>query len=391
MKRMQIFKAGRQTSGSGESLDFTEDHLRKTVEAYDPKIHEAPIVVGHPKDNAPAYGWVQRLEFSEDGVLHADTDQVHAEFEEMVKSGAFKKRSASFYKPDSPNNPVPGVYYLRHVGFLGAQPPAVKGLADPEFQEAKVPDAVEFNDSADDVVEFSDTRTVAALFRRMRDWILARDGQEAADTTLPAFLIEDLEDEARREAESTNAPTYSEGDHNQQTGDEPMPLSEQEIKDLQAKAAKADTLEQENADLKRQAENFSEREKKLARAEIERSVDALIDEGKVLPAERENEINYLESLDNQNQEAVEFSEGEGDAKQTKKMSQRAAYLDRLAKRPAVVDFNERSGEGNGAEDELDYAEVAEQARAYQDAERAAGRNITTSQAVKAVKAGKHKQ
>ena len=47
----------------------------------------------------------------------------------MVRAGRFKKVSASFYTPDSPHNPVPGVYYLRHVGFLGAQPPAVKGLA----------------------------------------------------------------------------------------------------------------------------------------------------------------------------------------------------------------------------------------------------------------------
>lgn len=390
MKRLQIFKAGRQTASSGETSDFTEDHLRQTVEAYDPQLHEAPIVVGHPKDNAPAYGWIKGLEFGEDGILHADADQVHAEFEEMVKSGAFKKRSASFYKPDSPSNPKPGVYYLRHVGFLGAQPPAVKGLADPEFQEGKVPDAVEFNDSADDVVEFSDTRTVATLFRRMREWILATAGQDAADNTLPAFLIEDLEDEARREMESTSDPAFSEGNDNP-TGDNPMALTEQEIKDLQAKAAKADTLEQENADLKKQAANFNEREKKLARAEIERSVDALIDEGKVLPAERENEINYLESLDNENQEAVEFSEGEGDKAQKKKLSQRAAYLDRLAKRPPMVDFEERSRESGDDAGELDYAEVAEQARAYQDSERAKGRNITTTQAVKAVKAGKHKQ
>ncbi len=51
----------------------------------------------------------------------------------MVKAGRFKSRSASFYHPDNPNNPKPGVYYLRHVGFLGAQPPAVKGLKAVEF------------------------------------------------------------------------------------------------------------------------------------------------------------------------------------------------------------------------------------------------------------------
>ncbi len=53
----------------------------------------------------------------------------------MVASGKFKKVSAAFYLPDSPNNPHKGVLSLRHVGFLGAMPPAVKGLKQVEFAE----------------------------------------------------------------------------------------------------------------------------------------------------------------------------------------------------------------------------------------------------------------
>lgn len=394
MKRLEIFKAGTQTAASGETLSFTEDHLRASVEAYNPTIHEAPIVVGHPRDNAPAYGWIKALQFSEDGTLHADADQVMPEFSEMVKAGRFKKRSASFYKPDSPANPVPGVYYLRHVGFLGAQPPAVKGLADPEFKEGKIPQAVEFSDSADDVIEFSDTATVATIFRRMREFILERFGAEDADKVLPGFLIEDLEDEARRERESdstTPGLAYSEGDQ-QTTGDNPMTLTPEQIADLQAKAANADKLQAELDGYKAKETDFAERERKLKRAEIEKSVDALIDEGKVLPSERTNEINYLESLDDTNHDAVEFSEGEGDKAKVTKLSQRAAYLDRLSKRPPMVDFEERAAAGNGdGSDTTDFTEIAEQAAAYQERERKAGRNITTSQAVKAVKAGKHKE
>lgn len=398
MKRLEIFKAGRQTAASGEQLEFTEDHIRASVEAYDPKVHEAPIVVGHPRDNAPAYGWIQSLAFGEDGKLHADADQVMLEFEEMVKAGRFKKRSASFYKPDSPANPVPGVYYLRHVGFLGAQAPAVKGLADPEFQEGKVPDAVEFSDSPEDVVEFADSQVVATLFRRMREFILEQFGQEKADSVTPGWLIEDLEAEARREIEgdSTPTPAFSEGGTSNPSGATTM--TEQEIKDLQAKAARVDTLETENASLKTEndglkteAASFAEREANLARAEIEKSVDALIDEGKVLPAERDNEINYLESLDNTNQEAVEFTEGEGDKAETKKLSQRAAYLDRLAKRPPMVDFQERSGEGSDEGAQLSNHELAQEAADFRESERQKGRSITTTQAVAAVKAGKHKQ
>lgn len=391
MKRLEIFKAGTQTAGSGETLSFTEDHLRKTVEAYDPKVHEAPIVIGHPKDNAPAYGWIKSLDMSEDGTLHGSADQVMAEFAEMVKSGRFKKRSASFYKPDSPANPVPGVYYLRHLGYLGAQPPAVKGLADAEFQEGKVPDAVEFKDSPDDVVEFADSQIVATIFRRFREFLIDKFGSDEADKIAPSFLIEDLEDESRREQEGDD-PTYSEHPGQQPTGGKTMPLTEKEIADLQAKAAKADELQTEVDGMKAKESNFAERERKLARAEIEKSVDALIDEGRVLPAERENEINYLESLDADNTEAVEFSEGEGDKATKKKLSQRAAYLDRLAKRPPIVDFQERAAaDASGESDSTDFAEQAEEAAAYREQERAKGRQLSAAQALRAVKAGKHKQ
>ena len=388
MKKLEIFKAGKQIAGSGETLSFSEDDLRATVDAYDPALHEAPIVVGHHRDNAPAYGWIKSLQFAEGGSLHADTDQVMPEFAEMVQAGRFKKRSASFYKPDSPANPVPGVYYLRHLGFLGAQPPAVKGLADPEFSESRVPDAVEFNDSADDVIEFSDVYAMATLFRRMREFFVEKFGIEDADKTIPGWIVEDLEAEARRPIdEPSSAPAFSEGNNPKLSGATTM--TEQEIQDLQAKAARVEALEAENASFKERETDLAGREAKLARAEIAKSVDALIDEGKILPADRENEINYLESLDNSNE--IEFSEGEGEDAKKVKSSQRAYYLGRMANRPPVVDFEERSREPNGEVSELDFAGIGNEAAIYRENERKAGRHITASQAVAAVKAGKHKK
>ena len=133
-KQLQIFKAGKHTAMSGVALAFSDADIAATVAAYDPSKHEAPLVIGHPKTDDPAFGWVKSLQFS-DGVLQAEPDQVDAAFAELVNDGKFKKISASFYTPDAPNNPVPGVYYLRHVGFLGAQAPAVKGLKAASFAE----------------------------------------------------------------------------------------------------------------------------------------------------------------------------------------------------------------------------------------------------------------
>lgn len=131
---LHIFKPGQHTAMSGQTLNFSAADLAATCAAYDPAKHEAPLVVGHPQADLPAYGWVAALKFSEGG-LDATPAQVNPDFADMVAAGAFKKISASFYAPDAPQNPVPGVYYLRHVGFLGAQAPAVKGLRQPSFAD----------------------------------------------------------------------------------------------------------------------------------------------------------------------------------------------------------------------------------------------------------------
>jgi hypothetical protein len=133
---IQIFRAGTHTDMSGRSLVFTGDDLTAMAEGYDPKRHEAPLVTGHPKHDDPAYGWVSSLQVV-NGILEATPRQVDSRFAELVRAGRFKKISATFYSPGTPNNPVPGSYYLRHVGFLGAQPPAVKGLKSVEFADAE--------------------------------------------------------------------------------------------------------------------------------------------------------------------------------------------------------------------------------------------------------------
>jgi Arc/MetJ-type ribon-helix-helix transcriptional regulator len=119
---MEVFRAGKHVSSSGAEREWSVDDLVRMAEAYDPASHQAPIVVGHPKDNDPAFGWVKALKVDGNTLL-AMPDQVAPEFAELVKAGRYKKRSISLY----PNGT------LRHVGFLGAQPPAVKGLKDIEF------------------------------------------------------------------------------------------------------------------------------------------------------------------------------------------------------------------------------------------------------------------
>lgn len=136
MKPLVIFRSGTHTATDGQTLEFSEAALADAARNYDPAVHEAPLVVGHPKDNAPAWGWVKNVE-ARGADLVAFADQIDPDFAEAVRLGRYKKVSASFYLPGSPANPKPGSLYLRHVGFLGGQAPAVKGLPPVSFAEAE--------------------------------------------------------------------------------------------------------------------------------------------------------------------------------------------------------------------------------------------------------------
>lgn len=146
---IEIFKPGVHRTDAGDEIAFSAADLAGMVASYDPALREAPLTVGHPAADLPAYGWVRGLAVNADGRLTMNTHNVEPQFAEMVRSRRFAKRSAAFYPPQHPSNPKPGQWYLRHVAFLGAQPPAVAGLKDIEFSEADATGVVRFSADAD--------------------------------------------------------------------------------------------------------------------------------------------------------------------------------------------------------------------------------------------------
>jgi hypothetical protein len=132
-----ICRPGTFTSNEGVEVTFTEADLASIAAAYDPAGDPAPLVIGHPTLDAPAYGWAERLEVLEDGTLGAylDPNLTVPAFAEEVKAGRYRKVSPRFYLPDSAGNPKPGSLYLKHIGVLGAAAPAIKGLGTIEFAE----------------------------------------------------------------------------------------------------------------------------------------------------------------------------------------------------------------------------------------------------------------
>ena len=264
MPAIHIFKAGTHTDMHGTKLPFTQSDLAACVKAYDPSVHEAPLVIGHPKTEDPAWGWVKSLSLSGADLL-AEPEQLDPQFAELVGNGRFKKVSASFYLPDSPNNPKPGTLYLRHVGFLGAQPPSIKGLKQ-----------VSFGEKEEGVVEFADWSDItnASLWGRLRDFLIAQFGLDETDKVLPSWQVDSLREEAYRDT-GKSEPDFSE--HNPNPQQENSTMTEEEIKALQA----------ENTRLKAEATQRAEQEAKAKQDKLHADnvsfAEKLVGDGRLAP------------------------------------------------------------------------------------------------------------
>lgn len=369
MKKIHIFKPGTHTSAGGSTIEFSEDVLRAAVEAYDPDLHLAPIVVGHPRDNGPAYGWIGGLEYHEGDGIYAEPQELEEQFSELVKDGRFKKVSASFYAPDAPTNPKPGAYYLRHLGFLGAQPPAIKGLKPIEFSEAE-----------EGVVEFGefDIATTQGIFKRLREFLIDKFSRDEADKVIPDWALEDL-DMAKRMAQDANAkpdpaPGFSEPNQNPEDPD--MDLQ----KKLDDALAKIQQLENEHNNFSERETALKQKEAAIAKSEIKRTIQGMADEGKVLPADVDHLAEFASQLDNE--QVVEF--GEGDEAKT---NRRDFFLAWLSKQPKRVDFNEHSDDDDDPEKPADPAQKAARITDFMEKQSAAGKPVTYDQALRAVNEG----
>lgn len=318
---IHVFRAGTHVTSAGESIAFTQADLAAAAAAYDPALHEAPLVIGHPKTDDPAYGWAASLK-ADGADLYVQPAQLNAEFAELVNSGAFKKRSMKWYRPTDAANPKPGVWYPQHIGFLGATPPAIKGLRNVQFADGGDLVEVEFGQWED--------RTIARLFRRLREWFIAQHGQETADKVLDGYDIDALAAEAAQDAveqtgptESIAAPAFAEAI-----------TQEKDTVTPEEKAA----LEAQNADLTRQLSEAKARDAAARATSIKTAAvqfcEALIGEGKLLPAEKDTVVGL--HILAANAQPVEFGEGDGKAVDAP-LTRLEALLKALPKR---VEFGE---------------------------------------------------
>ena len=362
---LAVFAPGTHTAMDGRTITFTPEDCIDLANSYDPLVSEAPFVIGHPSLTAPAYGWAERLEYR-DGIVYAAPRQVNPAFAEAFNAGSYKKRSLSIYQPDSPGNPKPGHFYARHVGFLGAVPPGVKGLPDAQFAEA----------SGDNgPLEFAlpwEADNLASLFQSIRDWVIQETTIEQADSIIPQWRIQSILDSATDERKSISPLAYAEEtnvDPNKKTTSTATDFAEREAA-LAAREAKL--AADEEVVRTRQLE-----EKRTATVAF---ADGLVKGGSILPRQK---TAIVEVLMNLSQEPLSFSEGETTISQ----SPEALLREILSTKPAVVNFSEKTGTTDDPVDFADASALATAAQNYQAEQAKQGRTISMTDAVNHVKKG----
>lgn len=353
---LHIFKAGTLTANDGVTYTITAGDVADCAACYDPKLHEAPLVLGHPKTEDPAYGWAVSLQ-SNGGDLSASFSEVDDVAKGLVRSGKYKKISSSFYPPKHPSNPVPGKWYLRHVGLLGAVPPADKGLPNANFSDEQ--GCVEFSED----VEYSSTK----LFRRIRDWMIAKFGQDEADQVIPNWEVEHMSEiiagERMRKslANGNGMPDFSEAQPNPQPNPPTKSPSQESIEMTEQEKAAIQRAEAAEAELAQLKASQAKTERDASHQSNADFAENLVKGGKLQPAHKGMVAQVLDFMTHPNDTTADF--GEGDSKKPLAAAFRD-FLSNARVSPLAGELARGSAAGVGTHQHADFSEADADALAH---------------------------
>ena len=326
--QLHVFRAGTHTATDGKPYTFSEADVAELVDSYDPDVWRAPLVVGHPKTDDPSYGWASGLSHDA-GNLFASPDAVEPQFAEMVNSQRFTGISASIYLRDDPANPTPGKLYLKHIGFLGATPPAVKGLKRPQFAEGD--GAIEFAMPLPRRLS-SVGYYLKRLFQGLRDRAIETDGAEKAEQLIPQWCIDGIADATDTDDDQL-ATAFAEAARNPEN---PMSKETGNAADFAAQQAQLDTR---TSEIEAREKALNDREAAARRDDAADFAEGLVQAGKVLPRQKAGVVELLLAFPAGT--VLNFAEADGqDATDHEPAALLRTFLDDL---PARVDFAEKSG------------------------------------------------
>lgn len=312
----------------------------------------------HPQDNLPIFGFADRNTLRKAVVNGVPALQIQpCEFAEgllpKLKDTPLNKMSVRFNAAD---------FSLEHVCFV--ERPAVKDIPPLSTYDFSAAQGKQFIDLSSDA-DFADSRmpTAGGLFRSLREWFIVKFGIDEANKALPDYGIADMQtwqpevpeyvqeqitnvSQRLRALETEEAvedgrtmlvaDSYSPVFSDHQPYDEETMKELEELKAAQAKttadfAAFQETAQKRETDLAATNAALQTQMNAMREATTQRDIadftDALVREGKLLPAERDLTILDL-TLASKTEGKINFSGAETDLLTAKK--------DAYAKRPVIA-------------------------------------------------------
>ena len=378
-KWIPVFEAGIHTDSNGNTKEWTETDLDHMIQNYDPDKYEAPEVIGHPEDDSPRWGAIEALK-REGKYLYAMAKDRVPEFVEMLKKKMFKPRSISVY-PDGT---------FRHLGWLGARAPSVKGLPNVAFKDGKGSIYIEFGEVGT-VIPKSEIRNMSStqigdpksFFGREAkgmkwfDWLKGKASAEGV-------MLED----APVNFSAPNPPPApaSGGQYSSPPAGDIKALVDAEV--AKVVTAKNAEFAEQSSRLKAESDRLKAEGDKLEKAKVERQKADIADfceglckdGGRLTPAMMKYGMgmeNFLESIS-----GIETNYEFCEPKEGKKLTPAEHMKGFLACFKKQIEFGEFAGAGKDIPKGNDKRDAA--IKDYQEKNRKDGEEITYKEAVLAV-------
>ncbi len=334
---IEILRAGNHTASSGESVALSTNDLKEIADSYNPQNFRAPLIVSHDTqglsdrqlpDSEFAFGIPQALKVVGDR-LKATFEEIAPEFVQWVRDKKILAISGSIYPRNSSGNPTPGKLSLRHIAGLGRTPPAIKGMTPLNLSEDS-----EYWSFCSPMKTSAEVR----LFRGIRDFLISEYDIETADSIIPNYLLEMLEEEEESE----------------------YPMSNNFEEKLKAREAAIAAKEAE----------LATKEAALLRAANTEFCESRKQEGKLRPTEVGEVVEFMSAL---SEEPQDFAEG-------KKLSPIDWFKNFLTNRPPLVEFKEIA-KGAATNSTQSPDEIAKKAGELVEAKKQQGIAMSFSEAV----------
>jgi len=343
LKKIVALKKGTFTSKNGKTVVIDDKKLDDIVAAtHNLEEEDFAITIGHPTGSAPAWGWINKKNVKREGdtlVLFAEEERLDKRFLKWLKEKLYKKVSLAFREDNS----------IHHLAFLGAMPPAVKGMPVTEFSGMEDITEIELSEADIELAEFELSKwwikILQSAIRNIKNFVIEQKNAEEANKIIPEHVIEELGNSPyiRRVNNDKSETTFSGSNNNLNIEEEHMEKTNEDLqKEIEQLTAKNSTLQN---DLNSANTQLSEKDLSMKRDAYVSFCESDNAKNKIKPADQEGIIQLMGAAENTG--IIEFSEGEGENKVEHNINLLDVVKNLIKNQPDVVSLSEEAIKGVG--------------------------------------------